>query len=97
MDQLHVMLGLQHVELAHQGVEAGLGRQLRRILPGVMQHALLAAGHRQQFAIQLYVPVPGQAGFLEGGIEGHAMAIALGIGQRAIDVEDQCLATWRAA
>jgi hypothetical protein len=33
--------------------------------------------------------MPGQAGFLEGGIEGHAMAVAFGIGERSIDVEDQ--------
>jgi hypothetical protein len=91
MDQLHVVLGLQGMQLAHQGIKAGLGRQLRRVARGVMHHALLAACDRQQLAVQLYVPIPGQAGFLEGGIEGQAMAIAFGIGQRAIDVEDQGL------
>ena len=91
MHQLHVILGLQHVELAHQGHETGLGGQLGGVLPGVMQHALLATGHRQQFAVERDVPVPWQAGIPECRVEGDAMAVALGIGQRAVDVEDECL------
>jgi hypothetical protein len=56
---------------------------------GVVTDALLAAGDGEQFAVQRLVPVPVQAVLGEGGVESGAMAVALGVGQRAVDVEDQ--------
>ena len=55
-----------------------------------MQDALLAAGDGEQLAVERLVPVPVEAGLAEGGIEGRAMAVALGVGERAVDVENQC-------
>jgi len=49
---------------------------------------LPAAGDGEQFAVQALVPVPGQAGLGEGEVEGDPMAVPLGLGQRAVDVED---------
>jgi hypothetical protein len=66
-------------------------QELRRVARAEEADALLAAGHLQQFAVERLVPVPGQAGLGKGGVEGRAMAVALGIGQRAIDIEDQGL------
>ena len=56
-----------------------------------MADTLLAAGDCQEFSVEFLIPVPVQPVFGKGKIEGDAMAVTLGIGQRTIDVEDQCL------
>ncbi len=56
-----------------------------------MQDALLAAGDGKQFAVERFVPFPVEAGLAEGGIEGGAVAIALGIRERAVHIENQRL------
>jgi hypothetical protein len=56
----------------------------------VMGDAFLAAGDLQQPGVQRFIPVPVQAGLREGLVECGAVG-ALGIGQGAVDVEDQGL------
>jgi hypothetical protein len=63
---------------------------------GVVADAFLAASDGQQPAVQCFIPMPVQAEIGEGGIEGGAMAVALGIGERAIDVESgRKVGSWR--
>lgn len=50
--------------------------------------ALLAAGNTAQLLVGAAIPVPVGATFEEGRIERAAMD-ALGLGQRAVDIEDQ--------
>jgi hypothetical protein len=54
-----------------------------------MRETLFPACHAQQFDIEFDIPMPGQAEFLEGGIEGLAVGL-LGIGEGAVHVEDDC-------
>ena len=56
-----------------------------------MLHAFLAAGHREQTAIERLVPVPVMPRRGEGAVEGDAVPVALGVGEGSIHVEDQCL------
>ena len=53
-----------------------------------MGEALLAAHHGEQLGVERRVPVPGQAELPEGAVERLPMQV-LGLGQRAVDVEDQ--------
>jgi hypothetical protein len=89
--QVDVMPSLGGMQFADAGIGIGQLKEFGRMARAEEADALLAAGHLQQFAIQGLVPVPGQARPGKGGIEGGTMAVALGIGQRAIDVEDQGL------
>jgi len=69
-----------------------------------VQQPLAAAGDLQQVAVDVLVPAPGQPCVVERAVERDAMAVTLGVGQRAVDVEDQCaqrvrhrLGPWAAA
>ena len=53
-------------------------------------YPLLASGHLKQFAVERLIPMPRQAGLGESGIEGGAMAVALGIRKRSVDIKNQC-------
>ena len=55
--------------------------------PPVAQ-ALLAAGDVEQAPVRAHVPVPAQAGLGERAVERDAVSVALGLGERAVDVED---------
>ena len=46
------------------------------------------AGHIEQGTVEGLVPVPGQPDFGKGRVEGRAMAIAFGIGEGSIDIEN---------
>ncbi len=83
------MGGLGQVQAPDQFGKVGAGQHFRGMAFGIEADALLAAGYRQQFAIEGLVPVPVQAVLGEGGVEGEAMAVALGIGERAIDIKNQ--------
>ena len=52
--------------------------------------ALPSAGDQQQPAVQRLIPSVGQALGGKGAVEGLAMQF-LGLGQGAVDVEDQCV------
>ena len=54
----------------------------------VVLHALLAAGNFEQPAVERRIPVPWQASCVERLVEGAAMHL-LGLGERAVHVEDQ--------
>ena len=56
----------------------------------IMSQPFLAAGHAQQLAVEPRVPVPVETLRQKHRIERGAMQI-LGLGQRAIDIEDQRL------
>lgn len=88
-DALQVMRGLGGVQLLDQGGEIGARGAGRIVALGVVADAFLAAGDGEQFAVQFFIPVPVQAAVGEGGVEGGAMAVALGFGERAVDIEDQ--------
>ena len=85
------MVGLGRVQGGDQRVKIRTAGDIGRVALGEIADALLAAGDRQQFAVEVFVPVPVQPVFGKGRVEGDAVAVALGVGQRAIDVEDQCL------
>ena len=89
LDDAHVVGGLGQVQALDQFGKVGAGEHIRGVALTKKADALLAAGDRQQFAVEGFVPVPGQAVLGEGGVEGGAVAIALGLGERAIDVENQ--------
>jgi hypothetical protein len=55
----------------------------------VGQQALAPAGHLQQLAVAALAPAPGQAGLGKGQVEGHPVAVALGLGQGAVHVPQQ--------
>jgi hypothetical protein len=65
------------------------GQPVGREARGETGDPLLAAGDGKQFTVQPLVPLPWQACLGEGAVEGDAMAVALGLGQRAVDVEDE--------
>ncbi len=52
----------------------------------VVQQALEATGDSQQFAVALDAPAPGHAEFFERGVERDQVPVALGLGERAVDV-----------
>lgn len=83
-DEMGIVARLAGVE----GVEqAGRRRSTLRQPPVVLQ-SLLAAGDIEQARVQRAVPVPAEAGVLEGHIECLAVGF-LGVGQGTVDVEDQ--------
>ena len=70
-----------------------LAWQRRRISAAlhVVPQTLTAAGDAQQVAIVGVIPTPRQIEHLERQIECHPVAVALGLGQGAIDIPYQCL------
>jgi hypothetical protein len=54
----------------------------------IVLHPLLAAGDGKQFAVERDVPVPVETGVGKGLVEGGPVAIALGVGKRAVHVEE---------
>jgi len=88
-DASQVMRILGGMQASDQRRVIGPGRGGRVRCAGKMAHALLATGDGEQPAVSRLVPMPGQAVLGEGAVEGGAMAVALGFGERAIDVEDQ--------
>ena len=90
-DEAQVVARLGGVEGADQPVQFGPGGEVGRAACGVVADAFLAAGDGEQLAVQGLVPVPVQPEIGEGVVERRAMAVALGVGQRAVDIENQCL------
>ncbi len=88
--QSHIVRGLAAVELGDQPRRLGRSRGLRIDLLPISQHALFAAGNGEQTAVGRHVPMPIQPGIGEGLVESDAVTVALGFGQGAIDVENQC-------
>ena len=72
-----------------QGIEIGGVFETGVITLEIKAHALLAAGHRQQFTVESHVPCPIQSRLGEGAIKRHTMAIALGIRQRAVHIKNE--------
>ena len=62
----------------------GLSQARRIDAATVVGESLLAAGYRQQFDIEVDIPAPRQAEFLESHVEGLAMRL-LGVRQRSVD------------
>ena len=91
LDAADVVRGLGGVQAFDQIVEIGPGGGGGVEMPGIVADAFLAAGDVQQAAVQHFIPIPVQPVFGESCIKGRAMAVALGFGQRAVDIEDQGL------
>jgi hypothetical protein len=84
-----VMRVLAPVHLGgERGARFGVVRRVRPRLE-VGEEPLPAAGNLQQLAIARDIPVEGQAEVGEGEVEGDAMAVSLGFGQRAVDVPEE--------
>ena len=83
----------EEFEAAHAVGVARIGIRLLQESGGMplaeKPYPLLAAGDLQQFAVERLVPIPRQTSFGKSAVEGDAMAVSLGIGQRAIDIEYQ--------
>ena len=91
VDELSVDLVLLRVQRARERLaRVGLRRRVG-VLRHVEQQALAPAGDAQQLAVARLVPAPRQVEGFEGEIEGDAMAVALRLGQRAVDIPEQCL------
>jgi hypothetical protein len=58
------------------------------VVLGVVGDAFLAAGNRQQLAVERLVPYPRQACFGEGLVESRPMTIAFSFSEGAIDIEN---------
>jgi hypothetical protein len=78
---------VQHARqrLAGRGLDRRLGPRRE-----VVQQALQAARDLQQLAVLLVAPAPRQAARREGLVEGDQVAVAFGLGQRAVEIPDQC-------
>jgi hypothetical protein len=76
------------VQLRDQSGKVGTPRGLAVETLGEIADPLLAAGDVQQLAVELLTPMPPWPGRREGGVERRAVPVALGVGQRAVDVED---------
>ena len=71
-------------------VELGPGPEVDLGVRGeVAAHPLLAAADLEQTGVLLLGPAEREAQLLEGLVEGHEVAVALGVGQHAVAVEDQ--------
>ncbi|MBK7902924.1 MAG: hypothetical protein IPJ97_08145 [Proteobacteria bacterium] len=57
----------------------------------VEQQSFETSGDAQQFAVALLAPVPRNVEFVERGVEGHAVSVALGFSERAVDVPEDGL------
>ncbi len=89
--QLGVMTRLGGMQARNQCVEVAGLTVIRAVALDIMAHALLAAGHRQQFAVQTDVPVPVQTGLGECPVEGQPVPVALGVGQGPVNIKNQRL------
>src|SRR5690606_19297233 len=89
-DQLHEMAGLDLVRLRNGGV-ADRGRNRPPGLVEVPAHPLLAAGRGEQLPVALDRPFDRPAQFAETGVEGDAVAVALGVDQHPVAIEDHGL------
>ena len=83
----HIVAGLGFVELGHQLVEIIRLSIVRSKVVDIVFHPLLAAGNREQFAVEGDIPMPVEAGILEGLVECGAVSVTFGIGKGAVDVE----------
>ena len=79
------------MQLARHMLALRLRRGVGDVMPQIVRDALLAACHLQQAAVGALVPFPVQPRLPECAIERHTVKIAFGVGQRAVDIEDQCL------
>ena len=61
---------------------------LMTLSAGALFSAPASAGCGEQFAVFRHVPSVVQPGCLEGRVECHPMAVALGVSQRPVHVED---------
>jgi hypothetical protein len=67
-----------------------IGRRVGQGVAGqVVGNALAAGGYVEQVLVQGNIPLPGQAQFGKGQVEGGAMGQILGFGQGAIDIKNQ--------
>jgi L-ascorbate metabolism protein UlaG (beta-lactamase superfamily) len=78
------------MQFAHEAVEVGRFGEARVEVLQVVADAFLAAGHGQQLVVQRHVPVPGQAAFGKGPVEGDTVGV-FGVGQGAVHVKDDGL------
>ena len=62
------------------------GRERLRL--HVEQQSFETAGDAQQFAVALFAPAPRDVEFVERGVEGHEVTVALGFRERAVDVPE---------
>ena len=83
-----VMLGFGFVQSGDPGGEVGLGGIGGFVSVDEMFDPLFAARDCEQFTVERGRPVPIESGGLEGLVEGDAVAVAFGIGQGAVNVEE---------
>ena len=90
VDQLDVDLALALVRGDDLLVELVPGAEVDLGVGGeVAAHPLLAPADLEQDGVLLLGPAEREAQLLEGLVEGHEVAVALGVGQHAVAVEDQ--------
>ena len=82
-----VMALLAGLQIRHQ---RGLGRGPLQLRQGCGD-AFAAAADGQQLAVTIFIPAQGHAQLSKGPVEGEPMAVALRLGQGAIDVPEQGL------
>ena len=91
VDQLDVDLALALVRGDDLLVELVPGAEVDLGVGGeVAAHPLLAPTDLQQDGVLVLGPAEREAQLLEGLVEGDEVAVALGVGQHAVAVEDQC-------
>ena len=89
-EQRDIVTGLGTVQTGNEVGFVDRGIEPDPLLREVGRNPLLAAGHPEQLAVALYVPDPVQARLRKGRIEGEAMSVAFRVGQRSVDVENEC-------
>ena len=89
--QLRVMAGFAFVQFDHHLVEIGGLLIVRTIVVDIVFHALFATRHGKQLAIEGNVPMPVEPGIGKGLVERGTVAVALGVGKGAVNVENKGL------
>ena len=75
----------------HEGFQLFSGPWGLPLLVPIGRQPFAAAAYRQQTSIGVQVPMPGQAGLLEGQVEAMAVTLEFGLGQGAIHIPEQGL------
>ncbi len=89
VDETEIMSGLGQMQLSDENREVGIAGDVGGVTRSEVADALLAAGNIQQATIERFIPVPVEAGFGEGGIEGRAVPVAFGFCKGPVNIEDQ--------